>query len=126
MDRKSAPSQWSREISRALPTPRTFHDRQCDARPGTCAMIHVHSLGRAARYFPERPAFSSGGTRLTFGELYGRVARVAATLSRLGFAAGDRLALLLPDEAEYLALGYARACRAAIALPLNTCFPALA
>src|SRR5258708_38006181 len=122
MDRKRAPWQWSRETSRALPTPRTFHDRQCDARPGTCAMIHVHSLGRAARYFPERPAVSSGATRLTFGELHGRVARVAATLSRLGFAAGDRLALLLPNEVEYLEFVYACAWLGVIAVPLNTRF----
>src|SRR5260370_13858031 len=126
MDRKSPPSKWSREISRALPTPRTFHDRQCDARPGTRVVIHVHSVGRAARYFPERPAFSSGGTRLTFGELYGRVARVAATLSRLGFAAGDRLALLLPNEAEYLEFVYACAWLGVIAVPLNTRFSAVA
>jgi non-ribosomal peptide synthetase component E (peptide arylation enzyme) len=52
-------------------------------------MIHAYSLGRAARYFPERPAVSSGATRLTFGELHGRVARVAAALSRHGFAAGS-------------------------------------
>src|SRR6202140_313169 len=83
-------------------------------------MIHVHSLGRAARYFPERPAVSSGATRLTFGELHGRVVRVAATLSRHGFAAGDRLALLLPNEAEYLELVYACAWLGVIAVPLNT------
>src|SRR5258708_38654999 len=106
MDRKSAPSQWSREISRALPTPRNFHDRQCEARPGTCAMIHVHSLGRAARYSPERPAVSDGATRLTFGALHGRVARVAATIRRLGFAARDRLALRLRNAAQYLAFVY--------------------
>jgi long-chain acyl-CoA synthetase len=85
-------------------------------------MIHVHSLGRAARYFPERPALSSGATRLAFGELHARVARVAATLSRHGFAAGDRLALLLPNEAEYLELVYACAWLGVIAVPLNTRF----
>jgi non-ribosomal peptide synthetase component E (peptide arylation enzyme) len=54
-------------------------------------VIHVHSLGRAARYFPDRPAVSSGATRLTFAELNDRVVRVAAALSRHGFAAGDRM-----------------------------------
>src|ERR1700692_4620926 len=83
-------------------------------------MIHAHSLGRAARYFPERPAVSSGAARLTLGELHGRVVRVAATLSRHGFAAGDRLALLLPNEAEYLELVYACAWLGVIAVPLNT------
>src|SRR5258708_19944810 len=102
MDRKSPPSQWPREISRALPTPKTFHDRQCDAPPGTRAMIHVHSLGRAARYFPERPAVCSGATRLTFGELHGRVARVAPTLSRLRFPPAAPLPLLLPTDVQHL------------------------
>lgn len=88
-------------------------------------MIHAHSLGRAARYFPERPAVFSGATRLTFGELHGRVVRVAATLSRHGFAAGDRLALLLPNEAEYLELVYACAWLGVIAVPLNTRFSAV-
>ena len=88
-------------------------------------MIHVHSLGRAARYFPQRPAVSSGATRLTFGELNGRVAQVAAALSRHGFATGDRLALLLPNEAEYLVLIYACAWLGVIAVPVNTRFSAV-
>src|ERR1700675_2003688 len=85
-------------------------------------MIHAHSLGRAARYFPGRPAVWSDTTRLTSGELHGRVVRVAATLSRHGFAAGDRLALLLPNEAEYLEFVYACAWLGVIAVPLNTRF----
>jgi len=85
-------------------------------------MIHVHSLGRAARYFPGRPALASGATRLTFAELHGRVARVVATLSRQGFAAGDRLALLLPNEGEYLEFVYACAWLGVTAVPLNTRF----
>jgi long-chain acyl-CoA synthetase len=88
-------------------------------------VIHVHSLGRAARYFSDRLAFSSGTTRFTFGELNSRVARVAATLSRHGFAAGDRLALLLPNEVEYLELVYACAWLGVIAVPLNTRFSAV-
>jgi len=39
-------------------------------------MIHAHSLGRAARYFSERPAIPSGARRLNFGEFQCRVARV--------------------------------------------------
>ena len=41
-------------------------------------MIHTHSLGRAARFYPERTALASGGTRSTFRELHDRVARIAA------------------------------------------------
>src|ERR1700692_4703618 len=46
--------------------------------------------------------------------------RVAASLSRHGFAAGDRFALLLPNEREYIELVYACAWLGVIAVPLNT------
>jgi len=57
-------------------------------------MIYTHSLGRAARYYPERTALASGGKHSTFRELHDRVASMAAALSRHGFGAGDRLAIL--------------------------------
>ena len=83
-------------------------------------MIHTHSLGRAARYYPERMALVSGGTRLTFRALHDRVARMASALSRHGFGAGDRLATLLPNEPEYIELVCACAWLGVIAVPLNT------
>jgi len=83
-------------------------------------MIHTHSLGRAARYYPERTALASGGTRATFRELHDRVAGIAAALSRHGFRAGDRLAILLPNAPEYIELVYACAWLGVIAVPLNT------
>src|SRR6266849_3092096 len=83
-------------------------------------MIHTHSLGRAARYYPERTALASGGTRATFRELHDRVAGIAAALSRHGFEAGDRLAILLPNEPEYIELVFACAWLGVIAVPLNT------
>src|SRR5712671_7618120 len=83
-------------------------------------MIHAHSLGRAARYFAGRPALDSGGRRSTFRELRDRVASIAAALHRHGFAAGDRLALLLPNELEYIELVYACAWLGLIVVPLNT------
>ena len=83
-------------------------------------MIHAHSLGRAARYYPERLALASEARRSTFRELHDRVAGIAAALSRCGFATGDRLALLVPNEAEYLELVYACAWLGVIVVPLNT------
>ena len=82
-------------------------------------MIHTHSLGRAARFYPERTALASDGTRSTFRELHGRVARIAAALSGHGFGVGDRLALLLPNEPDYIELVYACAWLGVIAVPLN-------
>src|SRR5437773_3701776 len=83
-------------------------------------MIHIHSLGRAARYFPERTALASAGTRSTFRKLHERVARIATSLSRHGFKVGDRLAILLPNEPEYIELVYACAWLGVIVVPLNT------
>src|SRR5205809_547143 len=83
-------------------------------------MIHTHSLGRAARYYAERVAFAAGEQRLTFSELHDRVGRIAGVLTRHGFKAGDRLALLLPNELEFIELLYACAWLGVIAVPLNT------
>src|SRR6266849_5430759 len=83
-------------------------------------MIYVHSLGRAVRYFPERTSLVANGTRSTFRELHDRVGDIAAALTKHGFKAGDRLAILLPNEPEYIELVYACAWLGVIAVPLNT------
>src|SRR3984893_1329774 len=83
-------------------------------------MICVHSVSRAAKYFPERTAFVANRTRSTFRELHARVGRIAAALTKHGFKAGDRLAILLPNETDYIELVYACAWLGIIAVPLNT------
>jgi long-chain acyl-CoA synthetase len=83
-------------------------------------MIHIHSLDRAARYYAERAAFTAGEQRLTFRELHDRVGRIARALTRHGFKTGDRLALLLPNELEFIELVYACAWLGLIVVPLNT------
>jgi len=88
-------------------------------------MIHAHFLGRAARYYPERTALASGGTPSTFRDLHDRVAGIAAALSRHGFGVGDRLAILLPNEPEYIELVYACSWLGVIAVPLNARFSAM-
>src|SRR5262245_16698436 len=83
-------------------------------------MIHTHSLGRALQYYPEKTALALNGNRLSFRQLHERVGRIAAALSKEGFKAGDRLALLLPNEAEYIELIYGCAWLGLIVVPLNT------
>jgi long-chain acyl-CoA synthetase len=83
-------------------------------------MIYTHSLGRAARYYPNRTALASATKRETFSELDDRVGHIAAALSKHGFGPGDRLAVLLPNEPEYLELVYACAWLGVIVVPLNT------
>jgi long-chain acyl-CoA synthetase len=83
-------------------------------------MIYVHSLALATQYFPERTALAANAARSTFRELHDRVGRIAAALMKHGFKAGDRLALLLPNEPDYIQLVYACAWLGIIAVPLNT------
>ena len=85
-------------------------------------MMHTHSLGRAARYHPEAAALGSGERRSTFRQLHDRVAGIAAALSGHGFVPGDRLALLLPNELEYLEIVYACSWLGVIAVPVNARF----
>src|SRR5712675_3287771 len=83
-------------------------------------MIYVHSLGRAVRYSPELTALAVNGKRSTFRELHARVERIASALTKHGFKAGDRLAILLPNEPDYIELVYACAWLGVTAVPLNT------
>ena len=83
-------------------------------------MIHIHSLDRAARFYPDNAAIASGAKRVTFRELNDRVGSIAATLKKHGFGVGDRLAIFLPNEREYIELVYACAWLGVIVVPLNT------
>jgi long-chain acyl-CoA synthetase len=83
-------------------------------------MIHVHSLGRALRFYPGRAALVRDGQPLTFRELGTRVEGIAGTLISHGFSVGDRLALLLPNGPDYIELIYACSMLGVIAVPLNT------
>jgi len=83
-------------------------------------MIYTHSIGRALRYYPEKTAFTSNGQSQTFRELHERVGRIASALTKHGFKAGDRLAVLLPNGPEFIELIYACAWLGVIVVPLNT------
>jgi long-chain acyl-CoA synthetase len=65
-------------------------------------------------------ALVSNGKHSTFRELDARVGRIAAALRKHGFKAGDRLAILLPNEPDYIRLVYACAWLGVTAVPLNT------
>ena len=82
-------------------------------------MIYIHSLGRATRYYPERTALVVEGAPLSFRALDERVKGIAAALAGHGFAAGDRLALLLPNSPEYIELAYACSWLGVTAVPIN-------
>src|SRR5580700_9065297 len=76
-------------------------------------------MGRAIRFYPDRPALSLGKSRVTFSQLHDRVQRIATTLTQAGFARGDRLALLLPNSPDYIELVYACSWLGVTAVPIN-------
>jgi len=83
-------------------------------------MIYTHSVGRALQYFPQHTALMRDGQAVTFLELDVRVRRIAAALRRRGFLSGERLALLMPNGADYIELVYACGLLGVIAVPINT------
>jgi long-chain acyl-CoA synthetase len=83
-------------------------------------MIYIHSLGRASRYYSQRTALVIDGAAVSFKALHQHVQNIAAGLAAKGFAAGDRLALLLPNSPEYIQLIYACSWLGVTAVPINT------
>src|SRR5258708_10049407 len=83
-------------------------------------MIYIHSMGRAVRYYPERPALSVGDGWLNFRQLHYRVKSMVGALSQRGIRRGDRLALLLPNGPDYIQLVYACSWLGVIVVPINT------
>jgi long-chain acyl-CoA synthetase len=83
-------------------------------------MIYTHSVGRALQYFPQHTALLRDGQAVTFTELDTRVRRIAASLRRRGFLSGERLALLMPNGADYIELVYACSLLGVIIVPINT------
>src|SRR5437899_1066216 len=83
-------------------------------------MLYGQTLARAARFFPRHLAVVDGERRVTYGELAGRVERLARLLVSKGFVPGDRLAFLLPNSLEFVELTFACCRLGVIAVPLNT------
>lgn len=78
-------------------------------------------LVRAARSHPDRPAMLRGDQILwTYGELAGRVARLAGHLrSALRLREGDRVALYMGNHPSYLELMYAAWWAGLMVVPVN-------
>ena len=66
-----------------------------------------------------RVAVAGVGPPLTYEELAERAARVATAWGELGVQAGDRVLLVLPDSADFIACFFGTAKMGAIAVPVN-------
>lgn len=76
-------------------------------------------LAAAVQRSPNRTAVVDGTLRLTYAELDEHVTSCAALLSSYGVKAGDRVALLLANRADFLVLMLAAARIGAITVPMN-------
>ena len=89
--------------------------------PANAVLDLMTALQRAGARWPDRAAlvFDETGESITFSEVASRVDRIAAALAGIGVHRGDRVAIMLPNRAEWpLAwLGTARA--GAVTVPLN-------
>jgi long-chain acyl-CoA synthetase len=77
-------------------------------------------LSNAAKSLPDQPAVSIGDRRLYDYAAYGLLsARVAAALANLGLAPGDRVALAMTNNPEFLAILFAIWRAGLVAVPVN-------
>jgi 2-furoate---CoA ligase len=79
----------------------------------------ARNLDYAAERHPEREAVVDGDVRLSFAELRGRAARLAGGLDELGLERGERLAAVLRNRHETVALYWAAQWLGAIFVPLS-------
>ena len=78
------------------------------------------SLDRAGRDDPHRTALGIGPRALrTYGEVAGRVARLAGALQGLGLAPGERIAIAAKNCPDYLEVLYAIWHAGLVAVPAN-------
>jgi benzoate-CoA ligase len=76
-------------------------------------------LDGAARAHADRMAIAGSGRAVSYGELAEMVNRAGNALQGLGCGAGDRVLLILPDSAEFIAAFLGAAKIGAIAVPVN-------
>ena len=68
---------------------------------------------------PDRTALVCGARRLTYGDLDRWTNRIANALAARGLGAGGRVAVLLPNGPEFLAVTHAAGKLGALAVPIN-------
>ena len=79
----------------------------------------VANLIAAAARFPDRCAVQDGTTRLSYGELLNQAASIASHLREQGLQQGERVALILPNSAEFVAAYYGVLMAGGVAVLLN-------
>ncbi len=81
-------------------------------------------LDRMAAALPHHPALIDGDRTFTFAELRAEVRRAAAALMAAGVAAGDRVAVALPNTWQWVVAALGTHHAGGVLVPLNTAFTA--
>lgn len=95
-----------------------FGDRVVACFAERPASLHALLADAVARH-PRGEAIVCAATRLTYAELAAAVERLSAVLAAEGVAAGDRVALLVGNRAEFVTLLFAVSRIGAIAVPMG-------
>ena len=77
-------------------------------------------LGEAARQYRDKTAIAFGESRLSYAQLDEESNRVANALMDIGVSKGDRVAMLLPNNLEFVTIYFGIVKIGAIAVPLDT------
>src|SRR5229473_2448017 len=81
--------------------------------------IAEHFLDAPAASYPERPAIVGEPREVTYGELAALANRAGNALRGQGVSRGDRVLIVLPDSAEFVAAFFGAAKIGAVAVPVN-------
>jgi acyl-CoA synthetase (AMP-forming)/AMP-acid ligase II len=82
-------------------------------------MNTANFIGIPAQMFPDQEILVFGERRLTYGQLWAMVRRLANAFRRLGVQPGDRVGALHTNSDQYVAAYYASAAVGAVFVPLN-------
>jgi acyl-CoA synthetase (AMP-forming)/AMP-acid ligase II len=82
-------------------------------------MNTVSFLAIPAGIVPDQEAIVSGEHRLTYGEIFARVRKLAGALERLGVGRGTRVAALHTNSHRYVEAYYATAMLGGVFIPVN-------
>jgi len=82
-------------------------------------LIH-HFLERSADRFADKQALVHGKTRQSYGEIEKNANKIARGLIKKGLEKGERVALLLRNSPEYVALYYGILKSGGVVVPINT------
>jgi long-chain acyl-CoA synthetase len=77
------------------------------------------NLTASAATNPARPALHFAGSAVTYRDLDGTSARVAALLDTMGFVPGDRVGIMLPNVPEFAAIYYGILRAGGVVVPMN-------